>query len=371
MSEFTLYCYQCCPIRPDIPNNNNEEIFPDELEKADRKALDNMNVHQELIDKILTADLYRHFENRKENSRTGEYEMRLAFFYNNKRYFFKVLLPHKGSTGNSCYMIRIANPKRTTREVDFVRMLQPDEPSALVIIDNRKDQQRILIEHTRAWKDTDAVRNILQSCLGDVLRKHYNLGLRIEPVWQKNTFENVVRAYGDRIKMVEFDVGYPNMGRTGNNFLNPLKESLMNTYAAGTVRYTLPKPSDLGIKKYKRKRGEPINPEEEPRKTLCINGDEIDPVMMEMAEHCRANGRNTKFGLVDGHQVNLMRVPEAQLRRMTPELRQLHEEIGEVFSNYTAKLSEQVSNFDGEDDLFSRVEQTVMEKLNELKSAGV
>lgn len=371
MSEFTLYCYQCCPIRPDIPNDNNEEIFPDEMEKADRKALDNMHVHQELIDKILTADLYRHFENRKENSRTGKYEMRLAFFYNNKRYFFKVLLPHKGSTGNSCYMIRIANPKHTTREVDFVRMLQPDEPSALVIIDNRKDQQRILIEHTRAWKDTDAVRNILQSCLGDVLRKHYNLGLRIEPVWQKNTFENVVRAYGDRIKMVEFDVGYPNMGRTGNNFLNPLKESLMNTYAAGTVRYTLPKASDLGIKKYKRKRGEPINPEEEPRKTLCINGDEIDPVMMEMAEHCRANGRNTKFGLVDGHQVNLMRVPEAQLRRMTPELRQLHEEIGEVFSNYTAKLSEHVSNFDGEDDLFSRVEQTVMEKLNELKSAGV
>ena len=93
--------------------------------------------------------------------------------------------------------------------------------------------------------------------------------------------------------------------------------------------------------------------------------------MMEMAEHCRANGRNTKFGLVDGHQVNLMRVPEAQLRRMTPELRKLHEEIGEVFSNYTAKLSEHVSNFDGEDDLFSRVEQTVMEKLNELKSAGV
>ena len=139
--------------------------FPDELEKADRKALDNMNVHQELIDKILTADLYRHFENRKENSRTGKYEMRLAFFYNNKRYFFKELLPHKGSTGNSCYMIRIANPKRTTREVDFVRMLQPDEPSALVIIDNRKDQQRILIEHTRAWKDTDDVRNILQSCL--------------------------------------------------------------------------------------------------------------------------------------------------------------------------------------------------------------
>lgn len=371
MSEFTLYSYQCIPLRPDIPTDKNSVMFVDRLEEIDKKALENMTNHQDLIDTILTTDLYRHFENQKESKKNGGYEKCLAFFYKNKRYYFKVLIPHKDDKGNSCYMIRIANPKRTTREVDFVRMLQPDEPSALVIIDNRKDQQRILIEHTRAWQDTDAVRNILQSCLGSVLRQHYNLGIRIEPVWQKNTFEKIVRAYGERIKMVEFDVGYPNMGRTGNNFLNPLKESLMNTYAAGTVRYTLPKPADLGIKKQKRKKGVPINPEEEPRKSLCFDGEELDPVMMEMAEHCRANGRNTKFGLVDGHQVNLMKVPEAQLKRMTPELRKIYEVIGEVFSTYTARMNDRVSTFDGQDDLFDGVKEIVVEKLNELKIANL
>ena len=377
MSEFTLYSYQCCPIRPNIPTDKRSQMFVEELEKVDKQAMENMTNHQALLDRILTTDLNRHFENQKETKKAGCYEKCLAFFYNNKRYFFKVLLPHPtieaqdNVMGESCYMIRIANPKKTTREVNFVRMLQPDEPSALVIIDNRKDQQRILIEHTRAWKDTDAVRNILQACLGNVLRQHYNLGIRIEPVWQKNTFKNIIRAYGERIKMIDFDLGYPNMGRTGNNFLNPLKESLMNTYAAGTVRYTLPKPADLGIKKKKRKKGEQVNPEEEPRTSFIFDEENLDPVMMEMAEHCRANGRNTKFGLVDGHQVSLMKVPDAQLKRMTPELRKLYEQIGEVFSTYTAKMNDTVSTFDGQDDLFGGVASTVMEKLNELKAAGL
>ena len=93
--------------------------------------------------------------------------------------------------------------------------------------------------------------------------------------------------------------------------------------------------------------------------------------MMEMAEHCRANGRNTKFGLVDGHQVSLMKVPDAQLKRMTPELRKLYEQIGEVFRTHTAKMNDKVSTFDGQDSMFGGVASTVMEKLNELKAAGL
>jgi hypothetical protein len=253
--------------------------------------------------------------------------------------------------------------------MDFVRMLQPDEPSALVVIDNRKDQQRILIERTRAWRETDSVRNILQSCIGDVLRKRYHLGLRIEPVWQKNTFENIVRSYGERIKMVEFYVGYPNMGRTGDVFLNPLKDSLRDTYASATVRYTVPKPADLGMPVRRRKKNEEKNPKDEPRKVLALQPDELDPVMNEMAEHCRATGLPMKFGLIDGHQLTLGRVPEAQLKRMTPKQRKLYEVVNEVYSTYTARMSEKVSQFDGQDDLFNGVENLVVEKLNELKDA--
>lgn len=368
MTEFTLYSYQCCPIRPNIPKDRNSEMFVKDLEEKDKQVQDNMTHHQDIIDRILTIDLERHFESQKPSLKSkGAYDKCKAFYYNKKRYYFKVLLPQKDSLGNSIYMIRIANPRHAPREMDFVRMLQPDEPSALVIIDNRKDQQRILVERTRAWKDTDSVRNILQSCIGEVLRKNYRLGFRIEPVWQKNTFENIVRTYGDRIRMVEFYVGYPNMGRTGDTFLNPLKESLRNTYASATVRYTVPRPADLGVKPKRRKKGEPLM---EPRKVLSLEPDELDPVISEVAEHCRTTGLPTKIGLTEGHQINLQRVPEAQLKRMTPEQRKMYETVNEVYSTYTAHMNDKVSQFDGQDDLFGGINEIVVQKLNELKDVG-
>ena len=369
MSEFTLYSYQCCPIRPNIPKDTTSELFgTKELEELDKRVLDNMNNHQNLIDQILTTDLNRYFVNQKKSLKNkGVYDKCLAFRYNKKNYYFKVLLPNEEHTGKSIYMIRIANPRKAPLEMDFVRMLQPDEPSALVIIDNRPDQQRILVERTRAWKDTDSVRNILQQCIGEVLSTKYHLGFRIEPVWQKYTFENIVRTYGDRIKMVEFYVGYPNMGRTGDAFLNPLKESLRNTYASATVRFSVPKPTDLGVKPKRHKKGEPV---EEQRKTLSLEPDSLDPVISEVAEHCRTTGLPTKIGLTEGHQINLQRVPEAQLKRMTPEQRKRYEEVNEVYSNYTARLSDKVSQFDGQDDLFRTTEDLVIQKLNELKEVG-
>lgn len=365
MTEFTLYCYQCIPFCVNIPKDKNSEMFVKDLEEQNRKAMKNMDYHQDLIDKILTTDLYRHFENQKPSKKNkGTMEKCLAFCNKGKSYYFKMLLPHKDTASNGIYMIRIANPKKTTREVDFVRMLQPDEPSALVIIDNRKDQQRILVERTRAWKDTDSVRNILQDCLGDVLRNMYHIGLRIEPVWEKNTFENIVRTYGDRIKMVEFYVGYPNMGRTGDKFLNPLKKSLKNTYASATVRYTVPKPADFGLKSFRTKNGP------EPPKTLSLESEALDPVMSEVAEHCCTTGLPTKIGLTEGHQINLQRVPETQLKRMTPEQRKIYDEANQVYSNYTARMNDRVSQFDGQDDLFNGIQEIVTQKLDELKDVG-
>lgn len=364
MTEFTLYCYQCIPFRMNFSKDKDGVMFKKEMDEWDRQVLEYMEKHQELIDEILTTDLYTHFENQKKSNKNKGLEKCLAFFYNNKRYYFKPLLPKEGTKGDGIYMFRIANPKKTTREVDFVKTLQPDEPSALVIIDNRKDQQRILVERTRAWHDTDSVRNILQTCLGDVLRKKYKLGIRIEPVWEKNTFENIVRTYGERIKMVEFYVGYPNMGRTGDKFLNPLKESLKNTYASATVRYTVPKPADFGLKSFRGK-----NAPEAP-KALSLEPDAIDPVMNEVAEHCRTTGLPMKIGLTEGHQINLMRVPDTQLKHMTPEKRKQYEEEQQVYSNYTARMNDKISQFDGQDDLFHGIHEDVVKKLNELKDIG-
>ena len=56
---------------------------------------------------------------------------------------------------------------------------------------------------------------------------------------------------------------------------------------------------------------------------------------------------------------------------MTPDQRKLYEAVNEVYSTYTARLSDSVAQFDGQDDLFHGVEDLVVEKLNELKEANV
>ena len=93
-------------------------------------------------------------------------------------------------------------------------------------------------------------------------------------------------------------------------------------------------------------------------------------MISEVAEHCRTTGLPTKIGLTEGHQINLQRVPEAQLKRMTPEQRKRYEEEQQVYSNYTARMSDKVSQFDGQDDLFNGIREDVVKKLNELKKAG-
>ena len=76
-----------------------------------------------------------------------------------------------------------------------------------------------------------------------------------------------------------------------------------------------------------------------------------------------------KVGLTEGHQLVLGRVPEAQLKRMPQEQRKRYEEENEVYSNYTARMSDKVAQFDGQDDLFNGVENLVVQKMNELRDA--
>ena len=51
MSEFTLYNFQCCPFRSDIPRDRNSQVFGvGDLTALDKLVLDNMAYHQDLID---------------------------------------------------------------------------------------------------------------------------------------------------------------------------------------------------------------------------------------------------------------------------------------------------------------------------------
>lgn len=368
MGDYSLYSYQCCPI---MPKPEKTEMFDEVTKESEQKAMDNMKNHQDILNMMLGEKLDDYFMNQKEREKEkgGGYEKCHAFVFGNKRYWFKVLLPKEGGVCDGVFMLRIANPRKTKREMSFRQIVTPDEPSALVIIDNRKDQQRILIEHTRAWRDTISVRNILRGAIGAVMRKHYQLAFLMEPVWSPNTFENLLRKYKDNIKSFEFSIGYPNMGRAGDNFLTPLKDSLGNIWGSATVKVTVPTVEDIANVETHRTKKEI---KDTMRNSLMVDADNIDALWAEFADYCRVQGRTVKIGLNNQHQVTLGRLKKSEIDAMTPEQRKRYEENKDSqYSIHNVQLPDEVSVFDGQDDLFNGVQSKVMDKLQDLRRAGL
>lgn len=350
MSDFTIYSYQCCPVYVPIPEEN--EIEADEFkrirEEQKKKVDKNMLDHQKIIDKILTTDAHELFKSQKPG-KDGKLENCLAFYYNNKPYPFITLIPKENEKGNGIYMIRIAKLGKQWREVNWHKVVDPNEPSALIIIDNRCDQQRILIEHRSEWGSTDAVRNVMRGALDRILRERYNLTIRIEPVWQKSDFWVALRKHEGHIRSVEFDVGYPNMGRTANKLLQGLKEECKLMYASPIMKFSVPKEASP---KKKRKKCE--TPEEELPTAMTLDPDYQDGLMGELWENCRQNGRTAKLQLDNKRIVHFGRKPANVVNKMSEEERKAYEEnYTQMYSTSTFTFSDAVTNFNGQDDMFS------------------
>lgn len=360
MSEFTIYSYQCCPVYAPAPDENEVEAeeFKSFREEQMKKADNNMLIHQQIIDKILTTDAPELFKSQKKGE-NGELEKCLAFFYNNKPYPFITLIPQANHRGNGIYMLRIAKLGKRWREHDWNRIADPHEPSALVIIDNRNDQQRILIEHRSEWGSTDAVRNVVRGALEKILRKEYNLTIRIEPVWQKSDFWAALRKYEGHIRSVEFDVGYPNMARTGQKLLKGIKDECKLMYASPTMRFSVPK--EIATKK-KRKKGEVA--EDEMPASMTLDPDYQTGLMGELWENCRQNGRTAKLQLDNKRVVHFGRKPINVVKKMSDEERKQYESnYTQMYSTSTLSLSDAVSNFKGNDDMYSNTYKEVEEGL--------
>ena len=363
MADFTVYSYQCCPIL--VPAPLKGEITHDEFLKlsleAKKKADMNMMNHQQIIDDILTKDAAMLFKSQK-SGKHGKLENCLAFYWNNRPYPFITLIPKEGTRGNGIYMLRIAKIGKKVREENWQRIVDPHEPSALVIIDNRHDQQRILIEHRAEWGSTDAVRNVIRGALDNILRKIYNLTIRIEPVWQKSDFWVALRKYEGHIRHVEFDVGYPNMGRTGNKLLQGIKEECKLMYASPTMKFSVPKEA---TKKKRRKKGEPL--EEDTPQALTLDPDYQDGLMGELWENCRQNGRTAKLTLDNKRVVHFGRKPKNVISKMNEEERKAYEASPlQMYSTSTISFSDDVSKFNGQDDLFSDTNKEIEDGLTAL-----
>ncbi len=361
MADFTVYGYQCCPVPMPAYDVTEHEEFHKLSIVAKDKADANMKIHQQIIDDILTKDAADLFKSQKEGQH-GKLENCLAFQWNNKPYPFITLLPKEGKIGDGIYVLRIAKLGKKIREENWQKIKDRNEPSALVIIDNRFDQQRILIEHKSEWGSTDAVRNVLRGSLDKILRDKYHLTIRIEPVWQKSDFWVTLRKYKGCIQDVEFDVGYPNMGRTGNKLLQGIKEECKEMYASPTMKFSVPKEAK---RRKRKKKDEP----QEPALSLNLDPDYQDGLMGELWENCRQNGRTAKLTLTNKRIISFGRKPKSIVNKMNPKERKEYEEnYTQMYSTSTISFSDKVSNFKGLDDLFANTRKEIEDGLTALST---
>lgn len=365
MAEFSVYCYQCAPIR--VSDGGDPDHFPEELRKADAQALENMKNHQAIIGQMLTTDVEQWFMSQKKGE-NGDLEKCTAFTSGGKIYPFKVLMPRADEHDQSVIMLRIAKLTKKNKEHNFTKGSWVDEPSSLVIIDNRHDQQRILIEHTAAWPKPDTLCGILKQALGTILRQQYHLALIIESVWRKADFWQLVNKYRGKIRYLEFEIGYPNLGRCGDTFLGPFKTMLRNVYGAATIRVKVDREVRRILKEeFKKKKQQQVEGiGEQPNLSLHLDPDNPDRGIDEVVEDCAERGTTARIGLTKGREIKIGQIPEAVRNQMSDKQNEhCPDQVG--YTSVTVNLPERVSSFDGQDNLFKDVRENVVEQLNSLK----
>lgn len=182
MALFTVYTYQFSPV-----TEIQGELFPD----TSCKSLTQLHAERHQI---------------------------LGTFFNTRSRYFSL---HAGGTDYGCMMLanrdgvvvlRIANEKHDKREIHFKVFSQEDQPSCLVIIDNREGgMQTVCVQNkSKSFSKTQHVAMILESALNDYLLR-YRQRVSIKAKYVTSEFWNTLDKYPQGIERVEFHFPYPNM----------------------------------------------------------------------------------------------------------------------------------------------------------------
>lgn len=192
MAKFIVYTYQFGPIVPE------EQMLPFEPETPiDADAL--MARKGEIFEQIF-ADFkrVRIFEGKESEPK---------------------MLPIEGVNNKQFILFHLGDPKQIdleeiSEEGKFVHSSAPSAPHCLIIIDNRKDVQRIYIEKKRAAfnANTDSIAKILERSFNCLLRKEH-LYMKINHEYSSTAFWNFIQSRPLGIKSLIFQIPYPNLGR--------------------------------------------------------------------------------------------------------------------------------------------------------------
>lgn len=196
MSDFILYSYQCHPIHIEV-NAKKPSIDPVYDQQCNREADEAMAKHQELFEKLFNTPEIHNFK--KDDN---------LFFLHKGNYYGGKIVMNRGGV----IMLRLQKSKFKEYELDYKIVTLKEEPSSLIIIDNRFEQQRILIERNRNTFQPKTIAALLEKNIGAQLAKD-RVGIEIPLVYRKELFWNFVENHERSIKKIIFDFPYPNMAR--------------------------------------------------------------------------------------------------------------------------------------------------------------
>jgi hypothetical protein len=196
MSDFILYSYQCHPIHIEV-NAKKPSIDPVYDQQCNREADEAMAKHQELFEKLFNTPEIHNFK--KDDN---------LFFLHKGNYYGGKIVMNRGGV----IMLRLQKSKFKEYELDYKIVTLKEEPSSLIIIDNRFEQQRILIERNRNTFQPKTIAALLEKNIGAQLAKD-RVGIEIPLVYRKELFWNFVENHERGIKKIIFDFPYPNMAR--------------------------------------------------------------------------------------------------------------------------------------------------------------
>lgn len=191
MKDFVIYSYQFSPLIDDRQLNLFEDVHQLRKELMEHK--------NQLFDGIIDG---------------------IEFKYRNKAYQ-KVIALHK----DDIIIMRLANRRSVKIEKAFHILEEDDEPSSLIIIDNRDGIQRIAIERNpHSFGDTDTIKNILVLNFRRGL-KDKQLQFSIGKEFLPKEFWDICNRYKGKVTKVVFSYQYPNLGRAHEEMKKMLKDS--------------------------------------------------------------------------------------------------------------------------------------------------
>lgn len=200
MRNYVVFTYQFSPIIDDIPSLFGDEIDPYE----------SMEHKNDIFDSIVNNDNF-------------------VISYRNSRFNRQMLLNQ-----DSISVFKLANRKYLRYERNFQPNMIETNPSVYVIVDNRYDKQRILIEErTDAFYDESYVARILQNSLRNALKPN-KLDINISKEYQTNEFWDLINLYDRRIERIRFAFPYPNLSRIRDNMRDLISEINSSTNSKNT-----------------------------------------------------------------------------------------------------------------------------------------